>query len=242
MIKKYLQEPLLHFLVLGGFIFLFYFYTNNGFTQEEQRIIIPQAKVDQLVYIWQKKQMRTPSKTELQEIIEGEVYNEIMSREALKLGLEREDGMIRRRLVQKMSFVFTDLAALVEPSDAELKSYLTEHKEAFMADASLSFIVQNKTILEKKYNNVSAWEVSRLWGREFTKMLFSMPVDVWKRKVPTTYGDVDVLVTEKKKQELRPFNDIRPLLKQAWQLEAQRKSEQDFYNTLKQEYVVEIGQ
>jgi len=241
-IKKYLQEPLLHFLVLGGLIFLFYFYTNNGFTQEEQRIIIPQAKIDQLVYIWQKKQMRTPSEIELQQIIDGEIYNEIMSREAVKLGLEREDGVIRRRLVQKMSFVFSDLATLVEPSDAELKSYLTEHKEAFMVDASLSFIVQNKTILEKKYNNVSDWEVSRLWGREFTKMLFSMPVDVWKRKVPTTYGDVDVLVTEKKSQEVRPFSDIRPLLKQSWQLQAQRKSEQDFYKALKKEYVVEIGQ
>ena len=242
MIKKYLQEPLLHFLALGGLIFLFYFYTNNGFTQEEQRIIIPQAKVDQLVYIWQKKQMRTPSDAELQQIIDGEVYNEIMSREAVKLGLEREDGVIRRRLVQKMSFVFTDLAALVEPSDAELKSYLEQHKEAFMAEEALSFIVQNKTILEKKYNNVSAWEVSRIWGREFTNMLFSMPVDVWKRKVSTSYGDVDVLVVEKKVEQLRPFSDIRLQLKQAWQLEAQRKSEQDFYNTLKQEYVVEIGQ
>jgi len=241
-IKKYLQEPLLHFLALGGLIFLFYFYTNNGFTQEEQRIIIPQAKVDQLVYIWQKKQMRTPSDAELQQIIDGEVYNEIMSREAVKLGLEREDGVIRRRLVQKMSFVFTDLAALVEPSDAELKSYLEQHKEAFMAEEALSFIVQNKTILEKKYNNVSAWEVSRIWGREFTNMLFSMPVDVWKRKVSTSYGDVDVLVVEKKVEQLRPFSDIRLQLKQAWQLEAQRKSEQDFYNTLKQEYVVEIGQ
>ena len=242
MIKKYLQEPLLHFLVLGGLIFLFYFYTNNGFTQEEQRIIIPQAKIDQLVYIWQKKQMRTPSDVELQQIIDGEVYNEIMSREAVKLGLEREDGVIRRRLVQKMSFVFSDLAALVEPRDAELKSYLDQHKEAFMADASLSFIVQNKTILEKKYNNVSTWEVSRIWGREFTTMLFSMPIDVWKRQVATIYGDVDVLVVEKKVEQLRPFSDIRPLLKQAWQREAQRKSEQDFYNALKQEYVVEIGQ
>ena len=242
MIKKYLQEPLLHFLVLGGLIFLLYFYTNDGFTQESQRIIIPQAKIDQMVYIWQKKQMRIPSETELQQMLDNEVYNEIMSREAVKLGLEREDGVIRRRLVQKMSFVFSDLAALVEPSDAELKSYLVEHKEAFMADASLSFIVQNKTILEKKYNDVSAWEVSRTWGREFTKMLFSMPVESWKRKVPTTYGEVDVLVTEKKRQEVRPFSDIRPLLKQAWQLQAQKKSEQDFYDTLKKEYVVEIGQ
>ena len=242
MIKKYLQEPLLHFLVLGGLIFLFYFYTNDGFTQEEQRIIIPQAKVDQLVYIWQKKQMRTPSEAELQQIIDGEVYNEIMSREAVKLGLEREDGVIRRRLVQKMSFVFADLSALVEPSDAELKTYLDQHKDAFMTEESLSFIVQNKTILEKEYKDVSAWEVSRIWGREFTAMLFSLPVDVWKRKIPTTYGDVDVLVTEKCVEQLRPFEDIRPLLKQACQLEAQQKSEQDFYESLKKEYVVEIGQ
>ena len=94
MIKKYLQEPLLHFLVLGGLIFLFYAYVNDGFTEENKKIVISQAKQDQLTYIWQKKHMRKPTKIELQELMEGEIYAQIMSREAVKLGLDKEDGII----------------------------------------------------------------------------------------------------------------------------------------------------
>jgi len=241
-IKKYLQEPLLHFLVLGGLIFLFYAYVNDGFTQEEKKIIISQAKIDQLTYIWQKKHMRSPTKEERQEMIDGEIYAEVMSREAMKLGLDKEDGIIRRRLVQKMSFVSANLSALLEPSDAELKKYLEVHQEEFMSERQISFILKNRVILEKTHTNMSDWEVSRSYGRAFTEKLFTLPVGVWSKDIDTAYGKVEVLVSDKKQAKTPPYATLKSRLKSAWQKEAQKKLEKNFYETLKKEYRITVGE
>jgi hypothetical protein len=241
-IKKYLQEPLLHFLVLGGFIFLFYAAVNNGFTEEEKKIIISQAKIDQLTYIWQKKHMRKPTKEERQKMIDGEIYAEVMSREAVKLGLDKEDGIIRRRLVQKMSFVSANFSALLEPSDTELKKYLESHQQEFMSERQISFILKNRVILEKSYTNMSEWEVSRSYGRAFTEKLFTLAVGVWSKNIDTAYGKVDVLVSDKKQASTPLYATLKNRLKSVWQKEAQRKFEKRFYETLKKEYSITVGE
>jgi hypothetical protein len=241
-IKKYLQEPLLHFLVLGGLIFLFYATVNDGFTEEEKKIIISQAKIDQLTYIWQKKHMRKPTKEERQKMIEGEIYAEVMSREAVKLGLDKEDGIIRRRLVQKMTFVSANLSALLEPDEAELKAYLKDHQEEFMSERQISFILKNRVVLEKSHTNMSEWEVSRSYGRAFTEKLFTLPVGVWSKDIDTAYGKVDVLVSDKKQAITPSFTVIKNRLKSAWQKEAQKKLEKNFYETLKKEYRIRVGE
>jgi len=241
-IKKYLQEPLLHFLVLGGLIFLFYATVNDGFTEEEKKIVIPQAKIDQLTYIWQKKHMRKPTKEERQKMIEGEIYAEVMSREAVKLGLDKEDGIIRRRLVQKMTFVSANLSALLEPDEAELKAYLKAHQEEFMAERQISFILKNRVVLEKSHTNMSEWEVSRSYGRAFTEKLFTLPMGVWSKDIDTAYGKVEVLVNDKKQATTPSFTVIKNRLKSAWQKEAQKKLEKNFYETLKKEYRITVGE
>jgi hypothetical protein len=241
-IKKYLQEPLLHFLVLGGLIFLFYAYVNDGFTEEEKKIVIPQAKIEQLTYIWQKKHMRKPTKEERQEMLEGEIYAEVMSREAVKLGLDKEDGIIRRRLVQKMTFVSANLSALLEPSEVELKAYLKAHQEAFMSERQISFILKNRVILEKSHSNMSEWEVSRSYGRAFAEKLFTLPVGVWSRDISMAYGKVDVLVSDKKEAKSLPFSVLKSRLKSAWQKEEQKKLEKSFYERVKKEYDITVGE
>jgi hypothetical protein len=241
-IKKYLQEPLLHFLVLGGFIFLFYAAVNNGFTEEEKKIIISQAKIDQLTYIWQKKHMRKPTKEERQKMIDGEIYAEVMSREAVKLGLDKEDGIIRRRLVQKMTFVSANFSALLEPSDTELKKYLESHQQEFMSERHISFMLKSKVMLEKSNINMSEWDVSRLYGRAFMAKIFTLPVGVWSKNVSTAYGNVDVLVSDKKKAKIPSYATLKNRLKSAWQKEEQKKLEKRFYETLKKEYRITVGE
>ena len=210
MIKKYLQEPLLHFLVLGCLIFLFYAYVNDGFTQEEKKIVISQAKIDQLTYIWQKKHMQKPTKAEVQSLIEGEVYAEIMSREATKLGLDKEDGIIRRRLVQKMTFVSSNLSALVNPTDAQLQKYLQAHKEKFMSPIRISFTLQNNVMLNKDNKAMSKWDVSRTYGKTFASKVFTLPVGIWSKDVLSAYGKVDVYVKEIMTASTLPYEKIKP--------------------------------
>ena len=138
MFKKLLHEPLVHFLVLGALIFFLYNYL-NGSQDSNNEITITQPQIEQMIYRWQKKHMRAPSDTELQEMIDKEVYTEILYREALKMGLDKEDYIVRRRMAQKMEFLSTDLSDITEPTEAELKNYLNAHEEMFQKPGKVSF-------------------------------------------------------------------------------------------------------
>jgi len=55
----------------------------------------------------------------------------VLAREAVRLGLDRDDVIVRRRLAQKMAFVSDDLAVVAEPSEAELREYFDAHRETY---------------------------------------------------------------------------------------------------------------
>jgi len=111
----------------------------NGAQNSKNKIIITQPQIEQMNYRWQKKHMRVPSDSELQELIDKEVYTEILYREALKMGLDREDYIVRRRMAQKMEFLSTDLSDITEPTEAELQSYLKTHQKRFQKPEKVSF-------------------------------------------------------------------------------------------------------
>lgn len=140
MFKKYLHEPLVHFLVLGGLIFLIYAYINDGFANPDATIFISQAEINQLHYRWQKKYFREPSKEEKQKMIDKAVYDEVIYKEALKMGLDKNDLIIQRRLVQKLEFLSSDLSTFVKPSDTELQEYLDAHSQDFMLPEKIEFL------------------------------------------------------------------------------------------------------
>ncbi len=140
MIKKYLYEPLLHFLLIGAFIFAFYYWNDKASSVDNNTIVLTQAEILQLSSRWQKKHLRPPSEKEKQEFIDRAIYTKVMYTEALKMGLDKNDLIIRRRLTQKMEFVSSDMAQLVEPTDEELLTYLKQHAKEFMGSEKISFL------------------------------------------------------------------------------------------------------
>ncbi len=71
--------------------------------------------------------------------MEDHIREEILYREAIALGLDRDDTIIRRRLRQKMEFLPQDLVEQVEPTDAELRTYLRENADAYQVETRVSF-------------------------------------------------------------------------------------------------------
>ena len=72
-------------------------------------------------------------------MIQDRVREEVYCREAIALGLDRDDTVIRRRLRQKMEFVSDDVAAQAAPTDAELNAYLQAHPETFRVEPRFTF-------------------------------------------------------------------------------------------------------
>jgi hypothetical protein len=139
LLKKLLREPLLHFLVIGAALFLIYNFLNDNNTIDNNRIVISQTTIDRFNTVWLKKRHRPPTQTELDSLIEQQIREEVMYREALALGLDKDDGIVRRRLAQKVEFIFSDIASQTKPSESELTNYLTKHSDKFSIAGHISF-------------------------------------------------------------------------------------------------------
>ena len=124
-----IREPLLHFVLIGALLFAF-----TALRQEQQaqaEIRIGAGEVAQLAAFWETQAQRKPTSEELRGLIEERIDEEVLAREAVRLGLDRDDVIVRRRLAQKMAFVSDDLTPVAEPADAELRAYFDAHRDSY---------------------------------------------------------------------------------------------------------------
>ncbi len=138
--KKWLREPLVHFLLIGGVLFFLYGLENEGFDDQSKRIVFTKDDISRLTLRWEKTRQRPPTQIELKDLIKQQIREQVMYREALAMGLDKNDSIVRRRLAQKVEFITADLAAQVEPSEAELTNYLATHSELFEIPVRISFV------------------------------------------------------------------------------------------------------
>ena len=139
MLKRFLKEPLLHFLLLGAGLFVLYSRTAGRTSIEPGKIVVTQGQILSMAETFARTWQRPPTAAEWQGLIQDRVREEIYAREALALGLDRDDTVIRRRLRQKMEFIADDVSAEVEPTDAELNAYLQAHPDAFRVEPRVAF-------------------------------------------------------------------------------------------------------
>jgi hypothetical protein len=130
-LRAILSEPLLHFLVGGGLLFLLF-----GMTQEPDRdgsreIRVDSGQVERLAAQFSRTWMRPPTQQELAGLIERQIRGEVFYREALAMGLDQDDPYVRNRLGQKLELLLDDLSAETAPGDETLTQYLREHPERY---------------------------------------------------------------------------------------------------------------
>jgi PPIC-type PPIASE domain len=137
--NRILREPLLHFLLLGAVMFAAYSWLNKGSSEGRAEIAITQSQIASMAAGFTRTWQRPPTQEELVGLVKDRVREEVYVREAVALGLDRDDAVIRSHLRQKMEFVTNDIAAQAEPTDEELSAYLKMHPDAFSAPRQLTF-------------------------------------------------------------------------------------------------------
>ncbi len=138
MLKKFLHEPLAHFFLAGGLIFLVYALIGPD-DASERRIVIDNGVIERLKSAWQLRANREPGPDELDGLVADYLYEELFSREARALGLELDDPVIRRRLAQKMNLLAESAAQQAEPGEAELLAWYEAHPELYRTQDRLGF-------------------------------------------------------------------------------------------------------
>jgi hypothetical protein len=137
--KSLLREPLIHFLFIGAVLFLLFELFDDPAGQQSSRVVITNGQIEFLKASFTRTRQRLPTKQELQGLIDGYVREEIIYREALALGLDKNDTVIRRRLNQKLELMSDDLAGITVPSDEQLQEFIETHAESFKTEPRISF-------------------------------------------------------------------------------------------------------
>jgi len=130
--KKLLIEPLFHFLLLGLGLFLIYGLVSKN-QDNEETIIINDYDINNIIASWEMQWKRLPTDEELKSLIQQNIKQEIFYQEALKMNLDHNDEIIKRRLSQKMQFLASDIASLNEPNDEELMAFYKENIKSYMS-------------------------------------------------------------------------------------------------------------
>jgi peptidyl-prolyl cis-trans isomerase C len=139
--NRLLRDPLLHFLLIGVVLFAGYHFLGGASKAGPQSrdIRLSLDELAQLTTVFQSQWQRPPTVGELSRLVEDRVREEVLYREALAMGLDQDDTIIKRRLAQKMQFLAEDVAASREPTPDELQAWFDKHRASFREPGRLGF-------------------------------------------------------------------------------------------------------
>jgi len=135
--SKWLKEPLLHFLVLGGLIFYLYsLVADTGGAADE--IVVSRGQQQNLINTFNRTWQRPPTQEEFRALLDDYVRQEIAYREGQSMGMDQDDIIIRRRMRQKLELLAEDVASLAAPTEEQLQAFLDKNPEEFLLEPRLS--------------------------------------------------------------------------------------------------------
>ena len=274
--KKLYKEPLFHFLLIGASVFLLFSVVDKGETTDAgNEIVVSTADIDRLSSGWSKRWNRQPTEIELQGLVDSHIKEEVYYREALALGLDNNDTIVRRRLMQKMKFLSNDLAELSNPDEDTLKKYLQKHLDKYEVPARVSFTHiyfsydkrdagtadDAKSVLSELKNSATAlrapergdnfmmeydftsetpFEVSRLFGNDFSEQLFTAETDGWVGPIESGYGLHLVRISEKIDSRMPELASVIDKVRTDWMFEQKQKMNEEIYKRFKEKYKVVV--
>jgi hypothetical protein len=263
MLKTWLKEPLLHFIVAGGLLFAAYGWLNPGASGGDAKTVrIISAEMNWLKETWTRQWQRPPDAEELRGILTGYLKEELLAREARELGLDFNDTVVCRRLAQKMEFFLQDTVALAEPGEDALRRLHEANPGQYRSADRVSFsqryfksaaaaqealaqlahapeaVVGDITLLEPDYADVDAQAVTSIFGGGFADKVFALQADAWHGPIASGYGFHLARVNARQEGEIPPFEAVRGKARDEWQRIEQAKAAEQFYASLLEKYQV----
>jgi hypothetical protein len=261
------REPLLHFFFLGAAIFgLFALVDDTPPPVAANVLEVSEDDARGLVAEFEATWRRPPTVAELDHMIGERVREEVYVREALALGLDRDDTVIRRRLQTKMEFLTESGAEAVQPDDATLQAHVDAKPDRFTEPPLLAFeqillddrvgaeeveLVEARlnrgidpgdaarpTLLPPGFRLSPEQVVDGTFGIGFFDALAALPVGIWAGPVETALGRHLVRVTERREGRLPPLAEIRARVEQDWRAEFTASLREERFQALLGRYEV----
>jgi len=148
-LKRFLKEPLVHFLAAGLGLFVLFGVVNRGEPDVDSNVVtvdhdalltFVQYRIKAFNPKLAEEKLSSLTDDELKRLIDDYVREEVLHREATQLGLDEDDYVIRRRLVQKLEFITEGFAeAGAEVDQAALRRYFDANKADYYVEPFVTF-------------------------------------------------------------------------------------------------------
>jgi len=235
----------------------------------KRRIVVTQAEVDLLATQFQGTWNRPPTPAELNGLVDSYVRDEILYREGVALGLDRDDAVIKRRVRQKLDVLFEESIAQNPATDADLQAYLDANPAAFRQPAVVNFdqiyfgsdadtprrleqaraslargadpaTLGQATLLPSHQDAMPLDLIARDFGEEFAGQLAKAPVSEWSGPVASGFGAHLVRVNAIQAAQLPALASVREVVAREWENERRKQAHAAALAKLRQQYEVEI--
>lgn len=267
-LRQFYRQPLLHFLLLGALIFAAYGLVAPGPETETEPagedIIVTRQQLDRLTDEFSATWQRPPGPDETEALIDGYIREEILVREALRLGLDQGDTVIRRRLAQKMDFLATSAARSQQPTEQDLADFYAANESYYLQPGRIAFeqiflgptvdeelveeLLENlrkganpeqlgkRTLLPFRMRLSEKARIESLLGEGSFEQLNVLPLNLWQGPFKSGYGAHLVRVTENQPTELRAFEDVREDVVTDWTQKKAQDIRADALEAMRQRY------
>ena len=266
--RKLIREPLLHFLLLGVALFALYGWLNDGLSGSQSEIVVSRGQMRSLESQFERVWQRPPTPVELKGLIDNWVREEILYREGLVMGLERDDPVVRRRIAQKVEFIL-DGAIPATPTETELQDWLDSHSEKYSVESRYTLrqvffdparhgkaiaraIADGQASLKKgdvtvgdptslpETMTASASDVVRVFGSGFEIALRSLPLGAWQGPVSSGFGIHLVELQAREAGRKASLNEVRDAVTRDLMYARSEQAAAAFYERVKATYNVRI--
>ena len=266
--RTLLREPLVHFLLAGLAVFAFSAWRGEPVDPASRTIEIDEAQVSQLAERFVQSLQRAPSPAELDGLIRDHIKEEVYYREALRLGLEADDAIIRRRLRAKMEYLARSQTETTQTDDAILQSWLDKNPARYAVGARYSldqiFLGSGQyegaatraalaagqswqklgqpISLPRSLEGADSDEIAKIFGATFADRLTKIePGDAWIGPLPSGFGQHLVRLRAKTKGRTPPLSQVRQRAENDWRAETATMREAQAYQALLDGYTIQIA-
>lgn len=264
--RRWAREPLVHFLLGGLAIYALFAWRGEPPDPASRTIHVSQEDQAQLALGFEQMMDRPPTQAELDQLTDRWVHDEVLYREALRLGLDQQDPVVRRRLAQKMDVIAASAADAELPSDAALQKWLEAHPDRFTPGTALYFDqlyfgdeAQAKAALARLSSGADwrqlgepsslprssdaalASAVAEQFGDGFAHALETFrPGDTWHGPIESPLGWHLVRLRDRKAGSLPPLSKVRGPVTDDWRAQTEHEREEAAYKLLRGAYTVKV--
>lgn len=264
-IKKLARQPMLHFFAFGLLAFIIDSSIGEAPNSEGDRIFISMSEQKSIKGLFKQSWHREPTSEEFKKLLENQILQDRLYNEALYLGLDKDDVIVKRRMAQKLESIIASQADFITPTSQEIETYYQQNIERYnpetlytfeqhFVDKKISLAVlenihnqlrttgkasQSPTMLPLKMKEASQRSVEKTFGTEFFSVLSQLQLNQWSEPIETPFGYHFVKVIGR---DIQPesLKDVRNRVSNDFTEEAKEKKLSLYYHELAQKYPVVV--